>query len=336
MHPLIPVARNVVSRLWAQYRAAVPDARRVEDALRARGETWNEDHLALRTLPGAHCGAHVLEKAFALLGYERRDSFRFEDKQLSAFWMSPPLAPGARSAQVLPKVFISELIPDAFSGPFREVIRRAVDQVVGDPIDALARLAQQVRTGDASGAGAQREEGVRDGGREGGPESGRARELEDGLVALLSNGPAWARPMSSDYEVLRKESEYAAWTLAFGSRPNHFTVSVHLMSSFASLEDFNSYVISALNIPMNTSGGGLIKGTKAVRLEQSATLAAEATVAFQDKAARLPYAFIEFAFRHPREGRAHDGAWDSYYQGFEVKNADKIFESTDVRGATAS
>lgn len=82
---------------------------------------------------------------------------------------------------------------------------------------------------------------------------------------------------------------------------------------------------------MNKSGGSIIKGSKAVRLEQSATLAEENVVRFQDGFYKIPYAFVEFAFRHPLPGKKHDEIWESYYQGFVTDNADKIFESTNKR-----
>jgi hypothetical protein len=77
--------------------------------------------------------------------------------------------------------------------------------------------------------------------------------------------------------------------------------------------------------------GGLTKGSKALRLEQSSTLAAMSDAIFQEGIQRLPYAFVEFAFRHPLEGKKADGLWHSYFQGFYVKNADKIFDSTNRR-----
>jgi Domain of unknown function (DUF1338) len=81
---------------------------------------------------------------------------------------------------------------------------------------------------------------------------------------------------------------------------------------------------------MNTTGG-ITKGTPELRLEQSSSLAVQLPVRFQNGSRTLPYAFVEFAYRWPLEGKKPDGMWHSYYQGFVVNNADKIFESTNVR-----
>jgi hypothetical protein len=111
--------QEIFSRLWAHYRGLVPQVPRIEDALRAKGEVWSEDHVAFRTFPGAGCGAHVLQGIFEALGYERQESLHFEDKKLDAFWLKPPVPSGAHSAEVSPKVFVSELLPASFSPPMR-------------------------------------------------------------------------------------------------------------------------------------------------------------------------------------------------------------------------
>ena len=302
-------ATQVFSRLWNHYRDRVADARAIEDAIRAQGETWSEDHVAFRTLPGEHCGAAVLQGLFEALGFTRKDSLFFQDKQLSAFWMCPPVQTGALCQKVLPKVFISELVPTNFSAEFQEIIAFYAKQVGVSPLQKVKELSAQVAAG-------QRE---------------ASAILENELVAYFTQGPSWARPKWDHYQKLRAESEYAAWTLAYGPQANHFTVSVFLMSRFSSLEAFNSFVTTELKIPMNSAGGGLVKGSPQFRLEQSATLAAPAQVTFQEGVVSLPYAFVEFATRYPLEGKVADQKWESYYQGFVASNADKIFESTNLR-----
>ncbi|WP_287128504.1 DUF1338 domain-containing protein [Candidatus Cyanaurora vandensis] len=285
---------EVFAQLWQQYRQAVPQVPLIEDVLRAEGELWVEDHVALRTLPGPETGAHILQAMFALLGYRRRDDLYFADKQLRAFWLEPPMVSGLDSCQTAPKVFISELIPDQFSPAFQEVLYKYTSTVQATP---LAQLQS-------------------------------AEDITETLLMYLSGRP-WQRPQYADYQLLLRESEYAAWTLAFGHRVNHFTVSVHLMKRFAGLVDFNKFLTEQLQIPMNTQGG-LIKGSPQCGLEQSATLGAKSRVEFQEGLYALPYAFVEFAFRHPLPERKPDGRWDSYYQGFVVSNADRIFDSTNV------
>lgn len=311
------LANSLFRELWQNYRGQVSDVPRIEDALRALGEFWHEDHVAFRTLPGEHCGAHVLQGMFELLGYQRRDSYEFKDKRLSAFWMEPPSDKGTLAHLVLPKVFISELQVEMFTSQFCSCVKKYTNQVHSSPLaEWKSQFNQLTRSLDFSNT----------------EDSERSlfESLKASMVAYLSEGPGWQRPMFTDYQLLLRESEYGAWTLVFGPIPNHFTVSVYLMKRFSSLDSFNEFVTEHLAVRMNQAGGQIIKGSPLVGLEQSATLACHVPVLFQDGVRRLPYAFVEFAFRHPLEGNCADGQWGSYYQGFVTENADKIFESTYV------
>lgn len=296
---------RIFKRLWQDYRSKVPQVTLIEDALRAAGETWSEDHVAFRTLPGANTGAAVLQQLFELLGYVRMDSYHFEEKQLSAFWMEPPLAMQLKCDQCPPKIFVSELIIQKFSAPLQKVIQKYTCQIDASIIEDCLKLKKSNTAVNI-------------------------QKLEDTFVSFLSHGPLWARPCETDYEICLRESEYAAWTLVYGNVVNHFTVSVFLMSKFKTLESFNKYCKQNLSVTLNGSGGGEIKGTPQLKLEQSATLAAPLPVLFQDKLKKLPYAFVEFAFRHVLDNCTDDKKYSSYYQGFVINNADKIFESTDV------
>jgi len=153
-----------------------------------------------------------------------------------------------------------------------------------------------------------------------------------GLVAQLDPAlgarpdlPYLGRPWRVDhatYAALLDASEYAAWVAAFGFRVNPFTVDVNRLTTIASLAELNALLRDA-GFALNEAGGA-IKGSPADLLEQSSTRAEEIEVAFDDRAARIPSCYYEFARRYPQA----DGA---LFQGFIPASADKIFESTDVR-----
>lgn len=124
------------------------------------------------------------------------------------------------------------------------------------------------------------------------------------------------------YQELLKESEYAAWMYAFGFRSNHFTISVNALKTFKDLQSLNEFVKGS-GYPLNTSGGE-IKGVPSDLLEQSSTLAEKAAVQFDEGTFEIPACYYEFARRHP-------GPDGKLYEGFLAANADKIFESTNVR-----
>jgi hypothetical protein len=160
----------------------------------------------------------------------------------------------------------------------------------------------------------------------------RAREVIAALVAQLPAGfgaqpgfPWAGRPWDLAYGAYRElleASEYAAWVAAFGFRPNHFTVDVNGLRTFAGLEEVGAFVREqgfALN-----EVGSVIKGSKRECLEQSSTLADAVEVPFSDRSERIPSCYYEFAKRHPLPS-------GELFQGFVPTSADKIFHSTDAR-----
>ena len=146
------------------------------------------------------------------------------------------------------------------------------------------------------------------------------------LPLIQSDEFLWARrPWKASYKTYQElltESEYAAWMYAFGFRSNHFTISVNSLKSFSDLQAVNSFVKSS-GYSLNTSGGE-IKGVPSDLLEQSSTLAESAQVEFEEGKFEIPACYYEFARRHPT-------ANGELYGGFLAANADKIFESTNVR-----
>lgn len=140
---------------------------------------------------------------------------------------------------------------------------------------------------------------------------------------ILFAGRLWPPVAWEDYQVLRQESDYAAWVAALGLRANHFTISVNALQHFTEVAEVVDFVES-LGFPINEEGGR-IKGGPAVLLEQASTLADPVEVPFAGNACQsVPGCYYEFARRYPDA----DG---QLYQGFVTASADRIFESTDTR-----
>ncbi|MCA9637661.1 MAG: DUF1338 domain-containing protein [Myxococcales bacterium] len=141
---------------------------------------------------------------------------------------------------------------------------------------------------------------------------------------LAVAGRLWPAITADEHASLAAESEYAAWLAVFGLRANHFTILVNALESVGSLEAMNALVRGA-GIALNEAGGA-IKGSPALLLEQSSTLAAPVVVALADREVVLPGCYYEFARRYPdAEGRL--------FGGFVPGSADRIFESTDRQEA---
>jgi hypothetical protein len=146
-----------------------------------------------------------------------------------------------------------------------------------------------------------------------------AQVVQDLFVA---SGRTWDLNFEEYIQLLR-ESEYAAWTAAFGYRANHFTVSLNHLTTFFNLENLNEYLLEN-EFTMNESAG-LIKGSPEQFLEQSSTMAAPVNMEFDHSIHIIPGCFYEFAKRYPMPDSG------KLYQGFIAASADKIFESTNSK-----
>jgi hypothetical protein len=126
----------------------------------------------------------------------------------------------------------------------------------------------------------------------------------------------------SVYLSLLEESAYAAWLAAFGFRANHFTVAAHKLKTVDSLTALNT-ILKDEGFALNESGG-TIKGSEAVGLEQSSTIAESIPVGFQDGSFDIPSCYYEFAYRHVL-------ASGELFEGFIADSATHLFDSTNVQ-----
>ena len=113
---------DLFQRLWADYAAITPQAARIHELLRGRGEVIVNDHIALRTfdLPGLEI--EVLDRAFVSAGYSPAQSYEFPEKKLHAYHYEHP----ERSR---PKIFISALRVDQLSDEAAGILEQLAAQV---------------------------------------------------------------------------------------------------------------------------------------------------------------------------------------------------------------
>ncbi|XP_019150350.1 PREDICTED: uncharacterized protein LOC109147171 isoform X3 [Ipomoea nil] len=285
--------RSVLASMEAVYLNKNPSAKAILELVRsADGDRICYDHFAFRTFGVNGHGIDSMAKFFLDFGYEKREELRFPAKKLKAFWFAPPKLlhseNGTRVSGPLPRIFISELLVDQMSPGAQEIIRKYTN---------------------ISGNG-----------------YGHA-PLASALDCLT-----WEKPSFEEFQKLASESEYAAWTLVNGYALNHVTISTHrLRSNLASIDSFNRF-IEENDFKLN-SEGGILKVSPDGLLLQSSTVADSAPFQFSDGSTELvPCSYIEFAERLvlpeykdlPREEIKEFHRRD----GFEVGNADKIFEST--------
>ncbi len=288
---------KILDGLMARYRAHVPDVTAVLERLVAQGlvaaaEEIENDHIAFRTLGAPHLGIASLEKIFLHLGYRRRDRYDFPEKKLTAHWYSPP-------SSAYPRIFISELRLHELSPEAQAILLARTRAVPADPVDAL--------------------------------------DLDDGpAVVDFLHRPLWPPPNWAEYRRLSEESEYGAWVIHNRYYLNHFTIGVHnLPAGFNTIERFNRF-LEENGFTLNDSGGKINVSPDGLLL-QSSTVAALVDATFDDgrggvETHRIPGSYVEFIERRVLEPFAHlppDRIRAEHRrEGFEARNADRIFEST--------
>ncbi|KAL3582796.1 hypothetical protein D5086_017128 [Populus alba] len=134
------------------------------------------------------------------------------------------------------------------------------------------------------------------------------------------------------------ESEYAAWTLVNGYALNHVTISTHrLKTHLTNIRALNQFLQeNGFNL---NSEGGVLKVSPDGLLLQSSTVADSIPFKFSDGFTEsVPCSYIEFAERLvlPQYKNLLKEEVKEFHRrdGFEVGNADKIFESTSKEQLT--
>ncbi|XP_044492349.1 uncharacterized protein LOC123216060 [Mangifera indica] len=291
--------RSVLGNMERVYLERNPTAKAVLDRVQSADDNQIcYDHMAFRTFGVNGYGIDSIASFFLDYGYTQREELRFPAKKLKALWFSPPSVPhpdgGSGVSGPLPRVFISELLVDQMSPQTQEIIKKYTE---------------------ASGSG------------------NKHAALASALGSLT-----WGKPLYSEFEQLARESEYAAWTLVNGYAVNHVTISIHrLKSQLKNIKSLNEF-IEENGFRLN-SEGGVLKVSPDGLLLQSSTVADSISFKFSDGVTEsVPCSYIEFAERLvlPEYKNLPDREVQEFHRrdGFEVGNADKIFESTSKEQLT--
>lgn len=293
-HVAEPFFRSVLGQMETVYLNRNPTPKSVLELVRSvDDEQLCYDHLAFRTFGIGGYGIDSLASFFLDYGYTQMDELRFPAKKLRALWFAPPHASavlgGSGVNGPLPRVFISELLVEQMSSQTQDVIRKYTETS---------------------------------------PNGKKYAALSSALGSL-----PWEKPQSSEFEQLARESEYAAWTLANGYALNHVTISVHrLKSHLNKIKKLNQF-LEEKGFKLN-SEGGVLKVSPDGGLLQSSTVADSISFKFSDGVTKsIPCSYIEFAERLvlPQFQNVPESEIKESHRrdGFEVGNADKIFESTN-------
>jgi hypothetical protein len=316
--------REEMNQLFIRYREQREHAR-IKDVLREieREEDDDDDihiddvlldHLAFRTFKSKRSGHFVDVKQLLLekLNYrESGETLVFPKKKLKATWLKPPNA-------LMPRVFLSEIDVEAFEDEkMSAIVRKAISS---------------------------REEK----GAEGQVSEEDFWEQKRDAFSLCEN------VSKEEYDYVAAKSEYAAWLLINGPEfVNHFALAMHRCRSEAfrvtSGEEMSTKIVEKIGKIAKLNGeeeNKVMNVSEDKKLWQFSTVSDE-FIAENGAGEKLKGcgAYIEFAYREYvlpyseknntsaeiRMGRKNLEEDESKRRdGFEVANADAIFESTKV------
>ncbi len=114
---------EIFERLWKDYIGQNPDAKKIYNLFLEQGETIQNDHIAFRTFNDERVSIDKLAQPFLEVGYEPKDTYKFEQKRLFARHYEHKDDPKA------PRIFISELLLEEFSDYLQSTIKEKIDEI---------------------------------------------------------------------------------------------------------------------------------------------------------------------------------------------------------------
>lgn len=298
------VRQDLINNLWERYCAESSQMRRIEDGLRQRNAYQiHLDHFALIDLPGPHTGISVLRELFAKLGYVVQGMDYLPDKQNDFCWMAEHDSINTPVRDVLPQVVVADFRLEEMPTNVRNIIVKYARLAPPSPLDTLSELVDQLNKDASAGV-----------------------KLNKLLTHYLS-GRDWPLPSVSEFHQVHEFNELLAWVLVFGRKPNHFTLSAHLLPTFSNLSALHDFIEQSLQLELNYEGN-VIKGCKNVGIEQGSTAGSCQPIALADGTVNIPTDFIEFVWRFPADANNKNPTlWNDYFTGFIAQHANQVIES---------
>lgn len=305
------VRQKVVAQLWQHYRASSVQIKLIEQALLAKNiQHFFLDHFAIIDLPGPRTGMVLLSEIFSTLGFIKQGSDYLADKQNDFTWMAEADSAQAVVTNVLPQVVVADFRLDELPIEIKKIIVKYAKQAPCSPLATIKKLADRVLQQDHQAA----------------------NQLCYVLKTYFT-GRDWPLPLANEFYTVQEFNKLLAWVLIFGRRPNHFTLSIHLLNYFADLTAFNFFIEEEVKLTLNREGA-LIKGGPSIGIAQCSTVGTLQTIALADRNVLLSTEFVEFVWRYPKPDCPQPKQWQDYFTGFIAQHADRVIESLYISTGT--
>ena len=298
------IRQTIVEKLLTHYRQTSSQLKLIEKALANKNiSPLYFDHFAMIDLPGPHTGIPTLRQIFTLLGFTVEGEGYLPEKQNDFVWLAESDKHHYPIHQVLPQVVVADFRLAEMPIAIRKIIEKYAQLASLPPLEQIKDHIQQlsVRSDDS---------------------------LTNNLVNIICRyltGRDWPLPTRHEFLQVWEFNQLLAWVLVFGRKPNHFTLSIHLLSAFSSLENFHEFIQKNVSLALNTAGG-VIKGGKAAGLAQSSTAGTLETILLADGKIDLPTAFVEFIWRYAKTNK-NPSRWEDFHTGFMTQHATHVILS---------
>ena len=113
---------QLLSEMWTDYCELNPEAKKIYDLFKSKGEDVQNDHIALRTFNHPRLGIESLAQHFKKFGYVEKGDYHFVEKKLYAKHYEHP-------NMQMPKIFISELELEKVSPFIRDTLNKLAESV---------------------------------------------------------------------------------------------------------------------------------------------------------------------------------------------------------------
>jgi hypothetical protein len=297
--------KDIVQKLWKSYYLSSPDMQRIATSLKEKGIIIPAlDHFAVIDLPGPHSGIPHMSQIFSTVGYVAQGHDYLAEKQNDFMWMTESGSANQPARDVLPQIVTADFRLDEMPVEIKNIIYKYSSQTQPSPITSVQTLSKLAANSDM-----------------------QALEQCSDMIIRYFAGRDWELPSTKEFHLVSEFNELLAWVLVFGRRPNHFTLSIHLLDPFENLNDFHCFIENEANLSLNHEGG-VVKGGQEVGVAQSSTSGIVQTIPLSDGKISIPTGFVEFVWRYPRyASQPHPVLWDDYFTGFIANHADKVIES---------
>ncbi|WP_421654759.1 DUF1338 domain-containing protein [Leptothermofonsia sp. ETS-13] len=119
------------SHLWQDYVQLAPQAARIQQVFRDRGEPIVNDHVTIRTLNLEPISLAALEPHLLAVDYQQFEPYQFPDKKFDAWSYIPP-------DETLPRIFLSELDCAALAPASQSILQQICLQSNPEQVNNIA------------------------------------------------------------------------------------------------------------------------------------------------------------------------------------------------------